>query len=290
MRILLLLNPKAGGTTAARVTLPRLAALLGGHTLEVALPTDAAQAEAAARQAVADGVDRILVGGGDGTINSILPAVQNTPVVLGILPIGTVNVLARELHIPLDLDAALQVALQGAPRRLDLGLANGHPFVLMAGLGFDARVVAEVAPRDKEMFGPLAYITAGLGALANHKCSRFDITIDDMTVQVPAWLMIVGNASYYAYALTLSPEARMDDGLLDVCLFGEQSALDRLTQLLATAVGLHARHPNVTLFRARALRVAAQPPVAIQLDGDSAGASPVEIGVLPGALTVMTPE
>lgn len=289
MHILLVMNPKAGAAATARVGLPRLAELLDGHTLEVARPPTAADAEAAARRAIAAGCTRVLVGGGDGTVNGILPALLHTEAALGILPVGTVNVLARELHVPLELEPALQTAITGTPKQVDVGQANGKPFVLMAGLGFDARVVADVTPRDKEIFGPLAYITAGIGALANHRSSRFTLAMDDFTVQVPAWLMIVGNAASYAYELTLSPEARMDDGLLDVCLFAEQTALDRLTQLAATAVGLHTRHPNVILFRTRALRITADPPVAVQLDGDPAGQSPVEIGVLPGALKVMTP-
>jgi diacylglycerol kinase (ATP) len=289
MRILLVLNPKAGAAGNARVALPQLAALLDGHLMEVARPQSADAAEAVVRRAVADGCTRVLVGGGDGTVNSVLPALLGTDAALGILPVGTVNVLARELRIPLELEPALQTAIAGTPRQIDVAEANGKPFVLMAGLGFDARVVADVDPRDKEIFGPLAYITAGIGALANHKSSRFTIEMADLCVQVPAWLMIVANAGYYAYELTLTPETRIDDGLLDVCLFAEQSALDRLTQLAATAVGLHPRHPNITIFRTDALRVTADPPVAVQLDGDPAGASPVDIRVLPGALTVMTP-
>ncbi|OPZ85879.1 MAG: Diacylglycerol kinase [bacterium ADurb.Bin429] len=289
MHILLILNPKAGNMATARVALVELAAILSGHTLEVALPTSATAAEAVAREAVAARFDRILVGGGDGTVNSVLPALVGSETALGILPVGTVNVLAREFRIPLTVEGALKVALHGAPRRVDLGQANGKPFALMAGLGFDARVVADVVPELKKLIGPFAYVTAGLQALAVYKSSQFRISMDDVTVTVPAWLMIVGNAAYYTYELALSPDARMDDGLLDVCIFGEQTALDRVTQLMATAVGLHTQHPNVTLFRTRSLSISADPPVHLQLDGDHAGSSPVEITLLPKALTVMTP-
>ncbi len=289
MRILLILNPNAGSTATSRVAIQDLAAALVGHTLEVALPENGAQAEDAARSAVGQGYERILVGGGDGTVNSVLPALAGSETALGILPVGTVNVLAREFRIPLELDGALKVALHGTPRRVDLGQANGHPFALMAGLGYDARVVADVVPELKKLIGPFAYVTAGLQALAVHKSSQFHIEMDDLSVQVPAWLMIVGNAAYYTYELSLSPDARMDDGMLDVCIFAEQTALDRLTQLFAAAVGLHAQHPNVTIFRTSSLRITAEPRVQLQLDGDPAGTTPVEISVLPGALTVMTP-
>jgi YegS/Rv2252/BmrU family lipid kinase len=289
MRILLVMNTTAGGAAETRVSITDVARMLAGHTLEVARADSPAATETAVRAAVAAGVDRVLVGGGDGTIHAVLPALVGSATALGILPVGTVNVLARELQIPLDLESALRIALDGTPRRIDLGCADGRPFALMAGLGFDARVVADTVPRLKELFGAVAYVTTGLQALAVYRSSQFHVTMDDLDATFPAWLMIVGNATFYAYELSLSPDARIDDGLLDVCIFAETSALDRLTQLFATFVGLHPLHPNVSIFRTHRLHVTAEPPVCVQLDGDVAGTSPVEIGILPGALTVMTP-
>jgi len=290
MRVLLIFNPKAGPTNRCQVDLLSWLTQLAGHTLTVQLPETADDAATVAKRGVDEGYDRILAAGGDGTINRVVSALAETGIPLGIIPIGTVNVLARELNIPLDPVKALQVALGRRSRSLDLGMANGHSFTLMASMGFDAKVVSEIVPRLKELFGPLAYVTAGLQTLARYKPSQFYLTFDGKTVRFPAWMLVVGNASYYAYQLTVTPGARMDDGLLDIIVFGEQNALDRLSQIGAVFIGQHVKHPNIRYFQAPALSIAAEPPVHLQLDGDSVGMSPVEISVKHGALRVMVPE
>jgi YegS/Rv2252/BmrU family lipid kinase len=290
MRILLIINPKAGASSRNQVDLLGWTARFAGHTLTVEAPQNAEDAVEVALRGAAEGYDRILAAGGDGTINRVVSALAETEVPLGIIPLGTVNVLARELGIPLDPVKALQVALGDRTRRLDLGTANGQYFTLMAGMGFDAKVVAEIVPRLKELFGSLAYVTAGLQTLARYKPSQFYLTFNDRTIRVPAWLLVVGNASYYTYQLSIASGARMDDGLLDIIVFGEQNALDRLSQIGAVFIGQHARHPNIRFFQAPALSVSAEPSVRLQLDGDTVGSSPVEIGVRHQALCVMVPE
>ncbi|MHB0939201.1 MAG: diacylglycerol/lipid kinase family protein [Armatimonadota bacterium] len=290
MRVLLIINPKAGSSSRNQVDILSWLTQLTGHTLTVEVPRDAEDATTIARHGVEAGYDRILAAGGDGTINRVVSALAETDIPLGIIPIGTVNVLARELCIPLDPLKALQIALGNRTRCLDLGVANGQYFTLMAGMGFDAKVVSEIVPRLKELFGSLAYVTAGLQTLARHKPSQFYLTFDGKTIRFPAWLLVVGNASYYTYQLSIASGARMDDGLLDIIVFGEQNALDRLTQIGAVVFGQHVKHPNIRYFQAPALSIAAEPRVHVQLDGDSVGKSPVEISVKHGALQVMVPE
>lgn len=290
MRILLIINPKAGSSGRNQVDLLSWLAQFAGHTLTVEAPKDADAATTIARHGVEAGYDRILAAGGDGTINRVVSALAETAVPLGIIPIGTVNVLARELGIPLDPVKALQIALGHRTRCLDLGVANGQYFTLMAGMGFDAKVVSEIVPRLKDLFGSLAYVTAGLQTLARHKPSQFYLTFDGKTIRFPAWMLVVGNASYYAYQLTVTPNARMDDGLLDIIVFGEQNALDRLSQIGAVFLGQHVKHPNIRYFQVSALSIAAEPRVHLQLDGDPVGKSPVEISMKHKALRVMVPE
>lgn len=291
MRALFILNPAAGGGRFARqITELELSARMHGHAIDVVTPTSADETICAARAGLTGGYDRILVGGGDGTVNGVATVLAGTKMPLGILPLGTVNVLARALGIPLDPQQALLVALGHTERRIDVGTANGQPFLLMGGLGFDGQVIAEVTLRQKELFGPLAYIAAGLQVLTRHKPSDFHIEAPGRAaVDVPAWLVIVANAGLYAYDLSITPEAQMDDGLLDICLFAERNVLDRLTELGAVLTGLHSLHPNVTLFRASRLHITASPNVPLQLDGDPAGISPVTFAVQPGALRVATP-
>jgi diacylglycerol kinase family enzyme len=103
-------------------------------------------------------------------------------------------------------------------------------------------------------------------------------------------VIVVGNASYYAYEVPMNPDARMDDGMLDLCIFAEEHALDRLSQIGAVFTGQHLKHARVSRLRAKHVHIEADPPIHLQLDGDPAGASPVEISVLPSALHIVTPQ
>jgi YegS/Rv2252/BmrU family lipid kinase len=230
-----------------------------------------------------------VVAGGDGTINSVLPAVMGTEHPLAILPVGSVNVLARELGIPRGLDAAAAVAARGRPRRIDLGLANDRPFALMAGIGFDAAVVHTVAPDVKNAVGSFAYVARGLKLLAGQSPSRFRIATEDGSLETEAWLAVVANASRYTYRWRLAPAARIDDGWLDLCLFQGGSTARTVGQFVAALAGRHSGYPGVSHLRARRLRFECDPPVCVQVDGDPAGETPVEIGMVPGALSVLVP-
>jgi YegS/Rv2252/BmrU family lipid kinase len=289
MRALLVMNPMAGESSPELADLLRQVAARHDCQLTLALPASPEELYTVVRHAVADGDTRIFCAGGDGTIHHVVAALRDTDTPLAIIPTGTVNVLARELHIPLDPLDAMRVALAGRTRRVDVGMANGRPFMVMAGLGFDAEVITEVLPRLKELFGPLAYVTIGLQVLARYKPSQFRLEMDELCLSLPAWLIVVGNASYYAYELNIAPDARMDDGLLDVCIFAEHGAFERLTQIGALFAGQHTKQANVRYFRTRHLRIDAAPPVHVQLDGDAMGSSPVDISVLPSALTVVVP-
>jgi YegS/Rv2252/BmrU family lipid kinase len=232
---------------------------------------------------------RVIVAGGDGSINAALPAVAESGFPLAILPVGSVNVLARELGLPRGLEAAIEVAVRGARREIDLGMANGRPFALMAGLGFDAAVVRSVAPAVKNLVGSFAYVARGLRLLAEHAPSRFVIETEGERIDAEAWLAVVANASLYTYRWRLAPEARIDDGWLDLCLFESASRAQTGTQVLAALRGRHVGRPGVRHLRARSFTFACEPPVCVQLDGDPAGESPVDIRVAPRALSVVVP-
>jgi YegS/Rv2252/BmrU family lipid kinase len=232
----------------------------------------------------------VIVAGGDGTINAVLPALAGSGFALGIVPAGSVNVLARELAIPRSLRRAAEVAAAGKVRRVDLGMAGGRPFALMAGLGFDAAVVGSVAPDLKNVLGSFAYVTRGLRLLATHSPSHFRIAADGGSFQTEAWLAVVANASRYTYRWRLAPEAQIDDGWLDLCLFQSSSPGRTAGQVIAALAGRHAEHPGVLHLRAREMQFESDPPVKVQLDGDAVGETPVDVRVAPKALSVLVPE
>lgn len=286
MRALLVVNPNAGRVRGA-AGVARIEQHLRAAGLDV-VPVTAGSLAAALRGAPPEDT-RVVVAGGDGTIHSVLYAVHGTGVPLAVLPVGSVNVLARELGIPRSLKAAVAIAAGGDLRQIDLGIANGRPFALMAGLGFDAEVVHSVAQTVKNVLGSFAYVARGLQLLAAYPTSTFRITADGEVMEAAAWLAVVANASRYTYRWRLSPQARIDDGWLDLCLFQASSPGESLRQAAAVVAGRHASHPGVAHMRARKFELQCDPPVALQLDGDPAGQSPVQIEIAPGALTVAAP-
>ena len=291
MKALLLVNPSSGGGRGRRLA-PRLRRLLTrpGLELQVAVTASAAEAAGAARGYLASGGNRVIAAGGDGTINSLLPALLDSPAALACIPTGTSNGLARELGLPLSIEEACRLAGEGQPRRIDIGLAGNRCFALMAGIGFDAEVVHRVTGRAKSRLGPWAYVFKGLEMLARREPSRFELQLADRTHHFGAWMVLVANAATYTYHWKLTPQARLDDGLLDICVFGDLGPLAALGQVVAALAGSHLRRPGVVCLRAHRAHVIADPPVAVQVDGDPAGFTPVQLDLRPRALAVVAPE
>jgi len=293
VRALLVANSRAGRTRgeAGVERLERRLRAVGVEVQRVPAATGGAVAEALREmlRGESPGQTRVIVAGGDGSINAALPALAGSKFPLAILPVGSVNVLARELGLPRGLEAAIDVAVRGARREIDLGTANGKPFALMAGLGFDAAVVRSVAPAVKNLVGSFAYIARGLRLLADYAPSRFLIETESGKIHAEAWLAVVANASRYTYRWRLAPEARIDDGWLDLCLFESASRAQTGGHVLAALSGRHVDHPGVRHLRARELSFACEPPVCLQLDGDPAGETPVAIRIAPRALSVVVP-
>lgn len=306
MNALLIFNPAAG---QGRPEEALAAAQLAFNPLvrEVVVTQGRGDAESAARRAAQrrDLFDAVLVAGGDGTLNEVLngllsvPATQERPggaaqaLPVGLIPLGTRNVLARDMHIPRG-DMAAQAAIieKGRTRVLDLGCAGGRWFSLVAGFGFDAAVVREVALPMKELIGPAAYAFATLGALARYRSTRFRLILDGEPITADAFLILVANVASYAFQqIRPAPFAAPDDGWLDVCVF-ERAPMDKvgfLAQMAAVIARRHLRDPRVRYYRARRIAVESEPPVQAQLDGDVIGLTPLTIEVVPKALSVFVP-
>ncbi|MGD0702410.1 MAG: diacylglycerol kinase family protein [Trebonia sp.] len=255
--------------------------------------TDKAEAGvAAARGAALDGADLVVAVGGDGTVRGCAEGVASTGVPLGIVPHGTANLLARTLGIPGHpqpaLDIALCTAAHGIDRRIDLAVADREPFTAMAGMGLDAAVVA--GTKLKHQLGWLAYAMSGAAHLALPP-ARFTIKLDDgRPIERTARSVVVGNSGLLPGGFNLLPDARLDDGVLDVAVLAPHGPLG--WPRLATRVLTHSRHQDRMLERLQARRVEITSQVTLPREVDGEVISPgrtLTVRVQPSALTVRIP-
>ena len=260
-----------------------------GIPCELLLTKNAGDATAFARQAVQQGADLVVAAGGDGTVNEVVNGLAGSNTPLGIIPLGTVNVLARELRIPLSTSKAIRTIAEGTPKPIDLGVANGRYFTLMAGFGFDAEVVTNVLQPIKDWIGASAYILKGLETLAKCKATEITLEMPEETYSAKAFLVVVANVSTYGYNLHITPMATPDDGLLDICVF-ERPITDRIgfmRQVAEVFINRHMYHKAVRFFQTTAVTLRSDPETFVQLDGDPFGKTPVEISVAPRILPVI---
>mgnify|MGYP000168033571 CR=1 FL=1 len=246
----------------------------------------------AARQAAGAGFDIVIAAGGDGTINEVVNSTACSSVTVGIIPLGTANVIARELDIPIgDIPAACSIVVSGGSRRIDLGRASGRWFAAMAGFGFDAAVVHSVDRRTKRAIGVGAYAAAVAKELAKLKPACYSLDLDGSLIETEASVVLAANSACYAYGVKVAADAEIDDGLLDIVVF-EKSKLNRVGFLCQSALvlmGVRAADFGVKTFRVKELEVRSSPNVLMQLDGDEWGSTPAKVEVVPRALTVKVP-
>jgi YegS/Rv2252/BmrU family lipid kinase len=241
-----------------------------------------------AMSAVAAGVDVVLASGGDGTITACAAGLAGTGTPLAVLPCGTGNLLARNLGLPLDLDAALTVALTGDDRQLDVGEANGQTFVVMAGLGFDAVMLAGTSDLLKKHAGWLAYALSGLRHSWDRP-TRMMIKADDgPPLDRSASGVIIGNVGTLQGNVRLLPDAVPDDGVLDVAVLTAWGAIGWL--VLAFDVLRRRKTIQVTWLTCRELVVETKRARPWQVDGDVIGfGRRLVVRVRPASLLVRVP-
>jgi diacylglycerol kinase (ATP) len=256
------------------------------------------EATALARQACEEDADAVLVVGGDGTINEVINGLAESKVALGVLPGGTANVWAKEMGLPtrsplhlLPLVDSIKAFVPGARRRIDLGQANGRYFLQWTGVGLDAEVTYAMEPRTRRQrrLGALAYLVAGVTTAANMAGTRTRIWIDDERIYRRSILVVVSNSQLYGGRVRIATDARLDDGLLDVSIFAGTGFGSAVRTVLGVITGLHVRDPRHSSYRARTIRIEAEKPMPVHVDGEPFSTTPLECQVVPRALTVLIP-
>ena len=285
--IALLTNPTSGkgrGARARAVALGRLRD--AGFTVRDLAGRDADEALDLARRSVSDGVETLVVCGGDGMVHLGAQAVAGTGVPLGIVPAGTGNDVARYLDLPRkDAVAAVDRVVAGRTRTIDLARSGDKYFVTVMAAGFDA-VVNERANRMTWPRGQMRYNLATVAELRTFEPISYTLDLDGVTRRLDAMLVAIGNGPSFGGGLRITEGAVLDDGLLDVVLFKPVSKPDLLRTYPKLVRGTHVTHPQYEHHRVRRVTVAA-PGIVTYADGERFGPLPLTVECAPGALTVL---
>lgn len=290
-------NPVSGGGKAIRL-LPAIEAVLHSHGLsaDVFLSSSAADLESQVQREVASGADLLISAGGDGTLHSLVNAVPGSRVTFAVVPAGGGNDFARALGLPLKPILALEMALAGEIKAVDLVRvrnASGHERFYLGGggVGLDSDTAQLASQKMRKWPGRLRYIAAAIRSFAAYAPRRVRILIGS-AVEIPwqkAIIASVLNTPTFGAGIRLVPEARIDDGLLDVAV-REDLHLHELLRVLPRLVWTGSLSlPDIRVLRARELRIETDPPVLFQGDGELLGYTPVDIAVLPGAVSFLVP-
>lgn len=240
-------------------------------------------------RALKDEVSCVILGGGDGTMHSAAPALLDTGLTLGILPLGTANDLARSLEIPDDPAACAAMILAGRTRAIDLGTVNEVPFFNVASLGLSVGITKRLNRIMKRRFGVLAYPLAAAITVATSGRFRASLRVDGDETMAMTLQISVGNGRYYGGGAVVDAAAQIDDGLLHVYSL-EPRARWRLMLLgPAFRAGEHRKLREVRNFTCRSLSVTTKRSREVTADGEMVTRTPAHFGLLPGAVTVFVP-
>jgi diacylglycerol kinase (ATP) len=280
-----ILNPAAGPEQAKRWQ-ERVESIIHGCPIRVT--SHSGEAEVLARRAVEEGFARIVAAGGDGTVNQVANGLAGSSAALGLLPLGTVNVFAMELGLPLhNLELCWDI-IEGANMRLfDLPSANGKYFVQLAGVGLDAQVVKETSLAFKRSFGPLSYLISA-AQIAARQPPKLLIESENASVNEGSFVL-VGNGRLYGGPFPFFKHAVIDDGLFDVVVFKRLGYLEIIKYLQDVVFSSDIHVPEIEYFQTRRLRITSEQDVPMELDGELAGNCPVEFRIDERALRVLAP-
>jgi diacylglycerol kinase (ATP) len=254
----------------------------------VCTTTYTGEAEAMARRGAEEGFEKIVAAGGDGTINEVVNGLAGTGTTLGLLPIGTMNVFATELGLPVhDLELCWDIVKGDSTRAVDLPKANQKFFVQLAGVGLDAQVVKETSAQLKRSFGPLSYIISAV-QIAARKPPKLFIQSDDTSIDEGSFVL-VGNGRLYGGPFPFFKRAALDDGLLDVVVFKRLGYLEIIKYLQDVVFSSNIRVPEIEYFQTARLRVESDQTVPVELDGELVGNCPVEFSIQESSLRVLVP-
>ncbi len=289
MNVSLVVNPAAGSNTSR--SLDRVTSLLKQNASLSTVITEK-QGDAFDCAKGTKKTDRIIVAGGDGTINEVINGLLSSDdpdsreIPLSIIPCGTANVLAKELGIPENIDGAVHRIFSGSANKISLGRINGRYFSLMAGIGFDAETVLGVKNDFiKKISGKLAHVVSGLKVLIHHNPAPFRVITPDK--ELHGYTAVIGNAKCYGGFYYVTPGASVNDPHLDICLFQGKTRAGLLRFIIGVLRQKHLDFKDVDYAKASQMEIQSDSRVHVQIDGEYFGTLPVKIEIVRDAINVV---
>jgi diacylglycerol kinase (ATP) len=262
-----LVNPSAGGGKGAR-SLVRIQQLAAAAGVDVWLSRDAEDLTRLARRAVAEGAERLVVAGGDGTFHHVEQGLAGTDCALGLVPLGRGNDLARTLQIPAGLDDAVEFALEGPIHSIDLGRVSGVCFAGYCGVGFDSEVAGYVHSGSRILKGPLAYTFGVIRNVLFFRSPTVRVEHDEGIIAGSVLFVSIVNCRRFGGGMIIAPDASMTDGLLDLVVVDDISRLELLRLFPKVYSGGHTGHPAVRILRTQKVHISVDRPMRMFSDGE----------------------
>jgi diacylglycerol kinase (ATP) len=299
-RVMIIYNPAAGPREMTREIQAVARRWEGrGWSVIIRITERPGMATELAHEAALEGFDWVVAAGGDGTVNEVANGLVGLPSALGVLPVGTGNVWARQLGLPtyplvhpLRVQVAAQLLEAARIHLIDVGRANGRYFLLWAGIGLDAQVAQQMEPRDRgtKRLGALAYLIAAALIARDFPAMRATVFIDGRRrIRGRTLVVLVANAQLYGGLVRIAPQALLDDGYLNICVFRGMGLPWALRHFINVFGGRHLQDPAVKFFTGRQILVETRPVVPVQVDGEPIGHTPMVFEVVPRSLRILVP-
>jgi lipid kinase YegS len=288
----LILHGKAAADPAVREAVEALREI--GQELDVRVTWESGQATVFAREAAEAGIEVVVAGGGDGLTNEVVRGILSsdkaTLPALALLPLGTANDLARSLGTPIDDPwAALKLASEGVASQVDVGMVNERPFINVASGGFGAEITVRTPPELKNALGGAAYSITGLFTASELKPVPCQLLAAGQTLEISIALMAIGNGRQAGGGFAVAPEARLNDGLLDLMIV-PAVPLANLPQLVGELFKVSAaENQHILYWQLPELEMHFADEFLINLDGEPMRARDFHCRVLPGRLSAILP-
>jgi len=295
MNTLLIVNPTSGPAENPNLIADLTETLqTQGIQAEICMTTPNEDGEGFAAAAAKAGTKLVIVAGGDGTIEAVARGLVHTQTALGIIPLGTRNNIAASLNIPNDLTQAIQIVASGDRDRFDMGKANSHYFMEVVGVGLEASLFPwgdEVKEGIKKNYwAALKSMISGIKTFLQFRPHRLVLRLDGRRVRRLRTLQVnICNSPRYGMEFSLAPEAKMNDGKLDVVYIKNPSKWEHLRHFFTAMRGQRLLHERLRTHRAAKIEIRGYPPLEVHADGERLGTTPVTVEVVPQALWICVP-